>query len=162
MKSADNVPSATLSFEDLYISNALQIDLFLDNLNEPEASNIFLDSDELSERLIHTFLEWDLYDEYVYRNEWSLDCILFLSTDDPPKTITKDLKIRVDTIREAKALAKEKISQLLDYEIFLDVFSSNSFLSEDDSGHIYKIADYEGNHCGTLIIEHLSNRTERL
>lgn len=75
MKTQEDV----LSFEDIQIYDDYLIDTAAEirEIAQDKRGHLIADCidearPQLIDRLIHTFLEWDLYDKYIYHLGWSL------------------------------------------------------------------------------------------
>ena len=156
----DNVPSAILSFEDLQDH---AVDLFDSwDLDDSETLSEFGDK-RLFERFIRTFLEWDLYDEYVYCNSWDLDVIITTQIKDTQiadlkpcvEGLTYSCVVRVDTLDEAEVLAEKKIRDFLGSKIHLqrlDFDFDPEDLYWDLVDHLYRITDFQDHSYGTVLL----------
>jgi len=138
MKTADDV----LSFEDLILHNDFLVgDQLEDHKDE-------------TERFIHTFLEWDLYEKYIYHLGWSLE---YTSTS---QGISKPvvMNTRVDTLQEAELIAMKKVSRFLGTQIHLepiDVSADNLYRAIDShDDNFYSIIDEAGAYRGMVEIQY--------
>lgn len=148
MKITSDMQDKMLSFEDLQLIDDQLIDL----VNEEGLTNEDLHNlrPQFIDKFTHSFLEWDLYEDYVSCKVWHLNIILPFC-DNKNCFLSKefiDMKINIDTIKEVEAVATMKISQILSCPILL--------VPSRDIECAYFIFDYsgrEGIQRGTLLIE---------
>lgn len=124
-----------LSFEDIETHRIDQFNLWCKH-------NSHLYNEQLYERFIHTFLEWNLYDKYIYHLGWTLKYISVSQGDCNPIISTT----RVDTLQEAEIIAMKKISRYLGIQIHLE---QNTMVN----GDLYKVIDKVGAYHGIIEIQ---------
>lgn len=133
MKTQEDV----LSFEDITTYDNHLIDLveLCENEGSPTGNQIanFINEErpQLVERFVHTFLEWDLYDGYIYNLGWSLTYTACQGDHSPIVAGT-----RVDTLQEAEIIAIKKISRFLGEQVHLEAMK--------DCQDIYQPSPYDG------------------
>lgn len=107
------------------------------------------DIDKMSERFIHTFLEWDLYDDYIYKAGWKISYTACQGDRPPIDTTT-----RVDTIEEAVLIAIKKVSRLLGKMVHLEAMKMSTVIAHPSPyDGFYKVVDGAGEYCGMVEIE---------
>jgi len=138
MKTIDNT---LLNFEDIQI--------YADNLidsgraeNEPPLTQ--KERSELILRYLHTFLEWNLLDKYVYSSVWVLNYVSIKDNSHNALTTT----IKTGTQKEAKKIAIEKISRYLRTPIHFE-YDDQDNLEED----LYMVVDSRGVYRGMVEIQ---------
>lgn len=127
MKTANDV----LSFEDITQHNDLLGGEMLENYKEE------------AERFIHTFLEWNLYNKYIYHLGWSLEYVSTSQGNCDPII----MNTRVDTLQEAELMAMKKVGRFLGTQVHLEQNNTR-----DDS--LYKVIDKIGAYRGMVKIQH--------
>jgi len=141
-----------LSEEDIMINALVCGDLLM--LETIAAESCFEDSvitankkicEDMTKRFIHTFLEWDLYDKYIYHSSWNITYYQKDKTQTPIVFTTK-----TDNIQDVEAVAKRKISRLLGKTIHFEKWDG---LASNELGEIYKIVDKLGSYHGTVKID---------
>jgi len=151
MKTQEDV----LSFEDITTYDNHLIDLveLCENEGSPTGSQIanFINEErpQLVERFVHTFLEWNLYDNYIYKTgwrisykseKWSTPCIGAIT--------------RVDTLEEAVLIAIKKVSRLLGKMVHLEAMKMSTVIAHPSPyDGFYKAIDGVGAYCGMVEIE---------
>lgn len=99
---------------------------------------------EMTRRFIHTFLEWDLCDKYVYHNEWNAT---YHKSDEMPLPVT--YIIRADALQEVKAIVARRLSRTLKTRVHLKKWAG---LLADELDEIYKVVDKLGSYHGSVKI----------
>lgn len=110
----------TLSFEDIQVYDNMLIDSVAEAafVDGPQiAGFINKERPELTERFIHTFLEWEKHPEFDRHSTegWTLSYVS--SSRDISSLIST---IEVDTFQEAKIIAKKKISRYLGRQVHFE------------------------------------------
>lgn len=146
MKTQEDV----LSFHDLDIQGALNCIVYQDKIDG--IADVVLQSlknvTEMSDRLIHTFLEWDLYDSYIYNLGWSLTYTASKSGQPPIITGT-----RVDTLQEAEIMAIKKVSRFIGEQVHLESMKESSDISHPSPyDTFYKVLNRTDEYCGMVEI----------
>jgi len=129
-----------LSFHDLEAQRVLQQKFLGGNLTK--------DMREKTERLIHTFLEWDLYDKYIYHLGWSLTYTSYQSSQPPIIAGT-----RVDTLQEAEIMAIKKVSRFIGEQVHLESMKESPDISHPSPyDTFYKVFNGADEYCGMVEI----------
>lgn len=97
---------------------------------------------EMSDRWIHTFLEYELYDRYIYSRGWTLEYVSASQGQAEPVVTTT----KVDTLQEAEIIAVERFSRMLKKPVHLES------MKLDDGENLYKIIDGTGIYRGMIRI----------
>lgn len=143
-----------LSFEDITTYDNHLIDLveLCENEGSPTGSQIanFINEErpQLVERFIHTFLEWDSYNQRIYNLGWSLTYTACQGDHPPISTATI-----VETLQEAEIIAVKKIGRLLGEQIHLESMEKSTFLSHPSPyDGFYKVTNGAGDYRGMVEI----------
>lgn len=104
-----------LSFHDLDVQREASYRDELGNLSDVALRDSRA-VEQMSERLIHTFLEWDLYDKYIYHLGWSVTYTACDTHVHPPIVAGT----RVDTLQEAEIMAIKKVSRFIGEQVYLE------------------------------------------
>lgn len=126
MKTANDV----LSFEDINQNGAFLLGATLEDFKEE------------TERFVHTFLEWDLYDNYIYNLGWRIS---YQTTHQAVNLVPVTFNSRVDTLQEAELIAAKKVSRYLGTTIQLEPLA--------ELENYYGVIDNAGNYNGMVEIE---------
>jgi len=150
MKTQEDV----LSFEDITTYDNHLIDLveLCENEGSPTGSQIanFINEErpQLVERFIHTFLEWDSYNQRIYNLGWSLTYTACQGDHPPISTATI-----VETLQEAEIIAVKKIGRLLGEQVHLEAMKESTFLSHPSPyDGFYKVTNGAGDYRGMVEI----------
>jgi len=137
-----------LSFDDIGINALVCSDVIIPDeiklTKEFLATNYCIEVYDMTRRFIHTFLEWDLYDENVLNNKWK---ITYFQKNPPmdPAIFT----IKAQLLREAEKITAESISQLLGIPIRLKKWAG---LAANDLEEIYQVVGKDGSYHGAVKI----------